>query len=110
MSGPERVGVGGLGVMTMQPGNVTSAARTIRTVQGLIADMIGFAGGDVKSAGMDGCRLTAYGLQHAVHLSEPRDLVPDVGERIGEAERVGMKSWPEAVGRRLAGGGGAAGD
>jgi hypothetical protein len=44
------------------------------------------AGEDVKSAG---------GGQR-VHLNEPRDLASGVGERIGEAEREGMKDWPEA--------------
>jgi len=49
--------------------------------------------------GLDGCRLAACGLQPAVHSNAPRDLSSGVGERIGEAEREGMKNCPEAVSR-----------
>jgi hypothetical protein len=51
-----------------------------------------FAGGGVKSAGLGG-----YARKVTVHLNEPRDLASGVGERIGGAEREGMKNWPEAV-------------
>jgi hypothetical protein len=53
--------------------------------------ILGFAGAVVKPA-REGWR-----IRTRVHYNEPRDLASGVGERIGEAEREGIKNWPEAV-------------
>jgi hypothetical protein len=65
-------------------GEIIVNSMSVKTGRGL-----GFTAGNITTGGRG---VKSVGGGQRVHLNEPRDLVPDVGERIGEVEKEGMKN------------------